>query len=171
MAEPFLGQIQLVGFTFAPHNWALCNGQLLSIEQNTALFALLGTTYGGDGVTTFALPDLRGRAPIHQGQGPSLSNYTIGEAGGSEQVTLNVNQIPSHTHQIAPASSTDQQTTNRPAGAYPTAGGVYASNANGSAMGATTSAASGGGLPHSNVQPYLTMNYVIALAGIFPSQN
>jgi microcystin-dependent protein len=101
MSDPFIGETRLVGFNFAPQGWALCDGQLLSISQNTALFSLLGTTYGGNGQTTFALPDLSSRVPVHQGQGPGLSNYVPGEQGGSENVTLNVSQLPAYSHRLA----------------------------------------------------------------------
>jgi microcystin-dependent protein len=167
VAEPFLGMIILFGGNFAPRGWAFCNGQLLAINQNTALFSLLGTTYGGNGTTTFALPDLRGRVPLHFGQGPGLSSYVEGQVGGVENVTLLANQMPAHTHS-QPATAGDE-TTNRPNAAVPARGGVYASSPDGSNLAATTSA--GGGQPHTNLQPYLTLNYCIALEGIFPSRN
>jgi microcystin-dependent protein len=167
VAEPFLGQILLFAGNFAPSGWALCNGQLLSIQQNTALFSILGTTYGGNGQTNFALPDLRGRAPIHMGQGPGLSNYPEGEVGGVESVTLIASQMPAHTH-AQPATAADEG-TNRPNAAVPARGGVYAATSDGSAL-APTSAA-GGSQPHENRPPFLVMNYCIALQGIFPSRN
>ena len=120
MAEPFLGQLMLFGGNFAPRGWALCNGQILAINQNTALFSLLGTTYGGNGQTTFALPDLRGRAPLHAGQGPGLSPYALGQVGGTENVTLLATEMPAHTH-AQPATAADE-TTNRPNAAVPAAG-------------------------------------------------
>ena len=172
VADNFLGEIRMVGFTFAPRGWAFCNGQLMPISQNTALFSLLGTTYGGDGQSTFALPDLRGRVPIHFGQAPGLSNYVQGEVTGTEAVTLTTNELPSHAHSVAPLTSKNEQTTNRPDGAYPTVGGIYASGQNGNApMAATPSAATGGNQPHPNLQPLLVVNFVIALTGIFPSRN
>jgi microcystin-dependent protein len=167
VAEPFIGQIILVGFNFPPRGYALCNGQLLSIAQNTALFSLLGTMYGGNGQTTFALPDLRGRVPNHAGQGPGLSSYTQGQVGGVETVALTSAQLAPHTHS-QPATAGDE-TTNRPNGAVPARGGVYANTPDGSNLAASTSA--GGGQPHTNVQPYLTLNYCIALEGIYPSRN
>lgn len=167
MSDYYLGEIRLFGFNFAPRGWALCNGQLMSISQNSALFALLGTTYGGDGITTFALPDLRGRVAIHQGQGPGLSSHVMGEVGGTETVTLTTNQMPSHAHN--PLGSAGAQTTNRPDGAAPAQGGNY-STPDASHPMATTSVV-GGSQPHNNVQPYLTMNYCIAVTGIFPSRN
>jgi microcystin-dependent protein len=167
MSEPYLGQLATFGFQFAPRGWAFCNGQLLPISQNSALFALIGTYYGGDGISTFALPDLRGRIALHQGQGNGLSNYTIGEEIGSESVTLNVQEIPLHSHNGQGVSTL--KTTNRPAGAYPSRGGEYSTANPDSAMGATT--ATGGNQPHSNLQPLLVVNWCIALQGIFPSRN
>jgi microcystin-dependent protein len=167
VAEPFLGSIIIFGGNFAPRGWAFCSGQILPINQNTALFSLLGTTYGGNGQTTFALPDLRGRAPLHFGQGPGLANYDLGQVGGTENVTLLAGQMPAHTH-AQPATAGDE-TTNRPNAAVPARGGVYAGAPDGSNLAATTSA--GGGQPHANVPPYLALNYIIALEGIFPSRN
>ena len=191
MSEPFIGMIILVGFNFAPRGWALCNGQLLPINQNTALFSLLGTQYGGNGQTTFALPDLRGRVPNGMGQGPGLSNFTIGQVGGVEAVTLAVNQMPTHTHVITPGglaatSKVKNAAGNRqtPVGNVPAieAAGVtatYSDQVPDASMGAgaiaisgnPTAATAGGSQPFENLQPYLTMNYCIALVGIFPSRN
>jgi microcystin-dependent protein len=171
-SEPFLGQLVLVPYNFAPKGWALCNGQLLSISQNTALFALLGTTYGGDGMTTFALPDLRGRVPVSSGQGPGLSNYDLGEQGGSETHTLTINELPAHTHALK--ADTSVGTTEKPGGS------LLARNAAGipqfgispttqlSALGVQPT---GGGAPHDIRQPYVTLNWIIALQGIFPPRN
>jgi microcystin-dependent protein len=168
VAEPFLGEIRAFGFNFAPRGWAMCNGQLLPIAQNQALFSLLGTTYGGNGQTTFALPDLRGRVPIHMGQGPGLSSKDLGEQAGQEAQTLSVNEMPAHTH-AQPASSGEQD-TNRPGNAVPARGGVYAGSGDGSTfMDPTTT--TGGSQPHNNMQPYLVLNYCIAITGIFPSRN
>jgi microcystin-dependent protein len=167
VAEPFLGSIILFAGNFAPRGWAFCNGQILVISQNTALFSLLGTTYGGDGQTTFALPDLRGRVPNHFGQGPGLSNYDLGQVGGVETVTLTSAQFPAHTH--AQPATNGEQTTNRPNAALPARGGVYANESDGSALHPTSSV--GGGQPHDNLSPYLTLNYIIALEGIYPSRN
>ena len=167
MSEPFLGSIIMFGGNFAPRGWALCNGQILPIAQNTALFSLLGTTYGGNGQTTFALPDLRGRVPVHPGQGPGLSSYSLGQSAGAESITLTAAEMPAHTHS-QPATNADQN-TNRPNGAVPARGGVYAGSTDGSAFDATTVA--GGSQPHSNLQPYLAVNYIIALEGIYPSRN
>lgn len=163
--DPILGQIMLVGFTFVPRGWAACDGQLLPIAQNQALFALLGTTYGGNGMTTFALPDLRGRSPIHVGQGPGLSEYIPGQTAGSETVTLTSSNLPSHAHGTKYAS---EQTTDRPGpDVYPAPGGSY-----GPAYreGAPT-AVVGGGQPVENRSPVLAMRYIIALEGVFPSRD
>jgi microcystin-dependent protein len=167
VSQPFIGEIILFAGNFAPRGWAFCNGQLLAISQNTALFAILGTTYGGNGQTTFALPDLRGRVPIHPGQGPGLSMYDLGQVGGTETVTLNVNEMPQHTHR-QPATN-GEQTTNRPNGALPAGGGVYAEDSDGSMLAPATTV--GGSQPHNNIQPYLGVNFIIALEGIFPARN
>src|SRR3954449_6617686 len=149
MATPFIGQISLFGGNFAPRGWAFCNGQLLAVSQNTALFSILGTTYGGNGETTFALPDLRGRVPLHPGQGPGLSPYVLGENGGQENVTLNVTQLPAHTHAVSPRASNNAQTTNRPGGTIPAKGGAYGGGVN-SNMAPTTSDPNSGSQPHHN---------------------
>ncbi len=168
--EPFLGEITIVGFNFAPVGWALCNGQLLPIAQNQALYALLGTTYGGDGQQTFALPNLSGRVPIHQGTGPGLTSKTIGEVGGTENVTLLTSQIPAHTHSL-PVNS-DIGNSDNPTNNYAAANseGIkhYSNTAStvGGNLGVT-----GSSLPHDNMQPYLTVNYIIALQGVFPSRS
>jgi microcystin-dependent protein len=171
--EPFIGYITLVGFNFAPVGWAFCNGQLLPIAQYPALYSLIGTTYGGDGVNTFALPDLRGRAPIHMGQGGGLSSYVIGEVTGSESVTLNSNQLPSHVHNpLAGAAGTAASPANA----------IWANTTNGDKIYLTTGTPAsvmagqpfvggGGNQPHENRQPFLALNYVIALEGIFPTRN
>lgn len=168
--NPFIGEIQLVAFNFAPIGWALCDGQLLSISQNTALFSLLGTTYGGDGITNFALPDLRGRVPIHSGQGNGLSGYVIGQSGGEENHTLITGEIPAHSHNLQ--INTGVGSTDSPNGTYlaQNSEGVkqFSSSQNGTAA---PVASAGGNLPHNNVQPYLAINYIIALSGIFPSRS
>ncbi len=167
----------MFGGTFAPRNWALCDGQILSIAQNTALFSLLGTTYGGNGQTTFALPDLRGRVPIHFGVGPGLSSRSLGQVDGAENVALTGTQMPSHSHSggmVAGASSQPASVTD-PAGrvfAAPTDGGnVYSDAASGQLGGGGTLPSDGGNQPHSNIQPYTCINFCIATAGIFPSRN
>lgn len=171
MSEPFLGEIRTFGFNFAPQGWAMCAGQLLSISQNTALFALLGTFYGGDGVTNFALPDLRGRVGINQGNGPGLSPYVLGQRSGSENVTLTNAQMPAHGHGVA--ANGGPASTPRPDGAVPAreSADAYAAAPDGTAMNAGMITASGGSQPHSIVQPYLGLNFCIALQGIFPSRN
>ena len=172
MSEPFLAEIRVVPYNFAQRGWALCQGQLLSISQNTALFSLLGTTDGGNGITTFALPDLRGRAGVHVGQGPGLSNYDLGQQGGVETVTLTTAQLPPHGHpakclnangdQYAP----DNCVWAKDAGGNP----QYGATKTAGVMAAGIIAATGDGQPHTNLQPYLTLNYVIALQGIFPER-
>lgn len=174
MSEPFLGQICSFGFNFAPRGWSLCNGQVISIAQNTALFSLLGTTYGGNGQTTFALPDLRGRAALHQGQGPGLTNRVIGESSGTETVTLLTTQMPQHNHLVG-ANSTDSnpQGVKTPVGnvpGYNDAGPLYAPTVNGTML-PTMIQPAGGNQPHPNMQPYLVVNFCIAMQGIFPSRN
>jgi microcystin-dependent protein len=172
MSQAFLGTIRLVGFNFAPVGWALCQGQTLSISQNAALFSLLGTFFGGDGRQTFSLPDLRGRVAVGQGQGPSLSSYAQGQTGGSERVPLDVAQIPAHTHTMmaaanvtapnpgpglalgTPATAVRLYGTNLPTGLSPASIGPF-----------------GSGNAHENRQPFLALNYIIALTGIFPSRN
>lgn len=165
--EPFIGQIQLFAFGFAPAGWATCDGQVLSIQSNTALFSLIGTTYGGNGTTTFALPDLRGRAPIHQGQGAGLSTRSLGETGGEETVTLSATQMPAHGHGVAGSNAA---TSKSPAGLVPgfaAAAATYAAP-DGTAMASTMVQNAGGSQPHDNMPPFLTMSYCIALQGIFP---
>jgi|SRR5690554_1713876 len=179
--EPFIGQIMMVGFNFAPKGWAFCDGRLLSIAQNTALFSLLGTTYGGDGVTTFALPDLRGRCAVGMGQGPGLSSYVQGQCAGTENVTLVQTQMPAHTHALM--ASTADGTTNIPTGAVIAAnkipidrstvvdGNAFVQSNPSTTMSPQSVGPSGGTQPHSNMQPYMAMNYVIALYGIYPSRD
>lgn len=171
MANPFLGEISLCAFNFAPRGWALCNGQLLSIAQNTALFSLLGTTYGGDGRTTFALPDLRGQRPIGMGSSAQGRTYQQGEQAGVETVTLALADIPAHTHPMRAASGVG--TGSSPQDAYPAASAVDAPYTDASAIGFNTDLVvpNGGSQPHDNLPPYLVMNFVIALQGIFPSRN
>ena len=172
MSQPLIGQIIIFGGNFPPLGWASCNGQLLSIAQNSALFALIGTTYGGDGVNTFALPDLQSRVPISQGQGPGLQNYVMGQTGGLETVTLTINQIPAHAHTLACNTAVGNTTdpTNNYWAAQP-ALVQYAPPASTVLMKNTAIASSGGGLPHSNIIPYQAINYVIAVEGVFPSRN
>lgn len=171
--NPFIGQIYLLPFDFAPVGWALCNGQLLSIADNQALFSLIGTYYGGDGISTFAVPDLRGRAALNQGGGPGLSAYALGQSGGQENVTLNTNQLPSHNHGgILNASngSANQEEAN---GHLPAESAIYTDGAANQLMNPATitTGDTGGNLSHPNMQPYLVMSYCIALEGIYPSRS
>src|SRR5262245_6626307 len=166
MAEPFLSEIRIMSFGFAPKGWALCNGQLLPINQNQALFSLLGTTYGGDGRVNFALPNLQARTPIHMGGG-----HTLGEQGGAQQVTVSIAQMPMHVHSANAISTAG--TTNVPAGnlvGNSAPNTSYGPAQSLSALSATTVTNVGGSQAHSNMQPFLTLNFCIALQGIFPSQ-
>lgn len=169
---PFLGEIRYVGFNFAPKGWALCEGQILAINANTALFTLLGTTFGGNGTTTFALPDMRGRVPVAWGQGPGLSNRNLGEQGGQESVALTVPQMPAHRHQIVASSATAN--TKAPAGnvlANSSSAAIYNNAAPDVKLANKALSVAGQGLPHENMQPYLGMTCIIALEGIYPSPN
>ncbi len=174
MSEAFIAEIRIFPFNFAPRGWALCNGQLLPISQNTALFSLVGTNFGGDGRSTFALPNLRGSAPIQPGQGPGLSNYNIGETGGQSTVTLLQSQIPSHTHAVNASNANGNQVG--PAGnsfAKPAAARglkMYGPTANDTMNPGATSVV-GGDQPHENMMPFLVVNYCIALQGIYPARN
>jgi microcystin-dependent protein len=176
MATPFLAQITIFASNFAPKNWAFCNGQILPIAQNQALFSLLGTTYGGNGQTTFALPNLQGRVPIHVGQGPGLSSYVLGQTGGAETHTLTVNEMPAHTHPVqvgATAAAGNAQSPINNILATDGAGGTagYSTAAAGGNLGGVSAGNTGGSQPMSLLQPYLAINYIIALFGIFPSRN
>lgn len=172
MSEPFLGEIRTFGFNFAPNGWALCNGQLLSISQNTALFSLLGTMYGGNGTTNFALPDLRSRVPVHQGTGTGLSAYVVGQPGGTETVTLTTGQMPAHSHSVRTTRNAAQQREPQNRLLAPSSQEAYRDTPEtGILMSASMIADAGGGQPHDNIQPYLTVNFCIALAGIYPSRS
>jgi len=168
MADPFLAEIRLMSFVFAPKGWALCNGQLLPINQNQALFALLGTTYGGDGRVNFALPNLQGRTPIHLGAG-----HILGEVGGEQGHTVNISELPQHVH--AEVAANVVATTNIPSGtvmlAKSSGSNVYGADGNLQAMAAGALSNVGGSQAHLNMQPFLTLSFCIALQGIFPSQN
>jgi len=164
MAEPFLAEIRLMSFVFPPRGWALCNGQLLPINQNQALFALLGTTFGGDGRVNFALPDLRGRAPIHMGSG-----HTLGERGGEQAHTLSIAEAPTHTH-IAQGSTNVGDAVNPTNAVLAAASNVYRTADNLTSLGAASVTNVGGSQAHLNMQPFLTLSFCIALQGIFPSQ-
>lgn len=172
MSDPFVAEIRMFGGNFAPNGWAFCDGQLLFISQNTALFSLLGTTYGGDGKSTFGLPDLRGRAPMHHGQGPGLTNRDLGETGGAESFTLAASQIPSHTHNVALPTVNAAATTSNPQNNLParTAENTYAATGTTVDMASATSGSAGGSQPHNNLQPYLTVSFIIALQGIYPQR-
>lgn len=171
--EPYLGQIIFVPYSRVPNGWAECNGQLMSISQNTALFSLLGTTFGGDGVNTFALPDMRGRSMIGQGQGPGLSNYVVGQNGGSESVTLLSSQMPAHSHTINAVTSEGNENT--PTGNLPADTKIldkeYSSSTANTTMKATMVNPTGGNLPHENRSPFIAIRCLIALQGVYPSFN
>jgi microcystin-dependent protein len=172
MADPFVAEIRIFPFNFAPKGWAWCDGQLLPLSQNTALFSLLGTTYGGNGKSNFALPDLQGRGPLHPGQGPGLSLYDLGETGGSETVSLLESEIPAHSHALR--ASNDAGLTNTAAGnmiARPFGRGnnlFQTTNAQLAMMAPEALAPAGGDQPHNNLMPYLTFYFCIALQGVFP---
>jgi microcystin-dependent protein len=170
-ASPFIGEILIFAGNFAPRGYAFCNGQVLSISQNTALFSILGTTYGGNGQTNFALPNLQSRFPIHPGTGQGLSTYGLGDQGGLETVVMSLGQMPTHGHLVNPATSA---TTKNPAGAVPgftAAGASYAAPPSGAPMHSSMISLTGGSQPHQNLPPYLALNFCIALEGIFPSRN
>jgi microcystin-dependent protein len=169
MADPFVAEIRIFPFTFAPKGWAWCDGQLLPLSQNTALFSLLGTTYGGNGKSNFALPDLQGRGAMHPGQGPGLSLHDLGETGGSETVTLIQSEIPVHTHALRAASEAGEENDPQGAALGVTIGNaLYNNGASLAAMAPETLAPAGGDQPHNNMQPYLTFYFCIALQGVFP---
>jgi microcystin-dependent protein len=177
--DPFVGEIRLMPFNFAPRGWAMCDGSLLAISRSTALFALLGTQYGGDGRTTFALPDLRGRAVVGAGQGPGLSAYPQGTRTGTENVTLNTQQLPAHTHSLASTPlvpvSTDSGTATSPAGGFfASLGSQYGDSSGGGNMAATVlngpSTSAGSSASHPNLMPFLVLNYCIATEGVFPQR-
>lgn len=172
MSNPYVGEIRLFAGNFAPNGWALCQGQLVAISENETLFQLIGTTYGGDGQTTFALPDLRGRVPMHQGAGPGLSPRSIGEMAGSETVTLTALQMPQHSHALVASSAAASS------GAGPNGGqlaissvNLYGSGTPGTPMAAAAIAPVGSGQPHDNMAPFLGLNYIISVFGIFPQQS
>ena len=171
MSEPFLAEVRIVGFNFAPRGWAFCDGQILPINQNQSLYSLLGTTYGGDGRTTFALPDLRGRTPIHVGRSNGGEHHTLGQKSGEETHTLSANEMPQHNHVLMATNDTASSTngTNRVLGS--TTSDVYTEADPTVSLHAGTSINAGGGQAHENMQPYLAVNFCIALQGLFPSRN
>ncbi len=169
MSEPFLAEIRMFGGFFAPRGWAFCDGRLLPVNQYDALFSLVGNIYGGDGRSTFGLPDLRGRLPIGTGQGPGLSNRRLGSSGGTERVTLSVDELPQHNHTML--GSTQNADIDVPLGAVPaiTDGNSY--NAGGALVSMPATTATGGGQSHSNLMPYTCINFIIALQGVYPSRS
>ena len=179
MDPSFVGSIFMTGANFAPYGWQLCQGQLISIAENDVLYTLLGTTYGGDGVQTFGLPDLRGRAAINQGTGPGLSTYVMGQKSGVEQVTMTTNTMPSHTHLVnvtsaVPTTNTPSSSVYISAAALGVGGAaleVYSTNAGTAQLAPSSIGANNGGIPFSILQPVLAVNYIIALFGVYPSQN
>lgn len=178
MSAPFVAEIRILACNFAPKGWAMCNGQILPISQNTALFSLLGTFYGGDGKSTFALPNLQGSAPMHQGDGPGLSQHFLGEQSGVQHVTLITTEMPAHTHTVGCDSGTGSNSVPTSGMWAATGRGrpqVYSSNAPGSAgtvsMNPLALSVTGGSQPHNNMPPYLTLNFCIALQGIFPARS
>jgi microcystin-dependent protein len=172
MSQPYIGQILAVGFNFAPPGWNACDGSLLAISQNEALFNLIGTTYGGDGVSNFALPDLRGRVLVHQGQGPNLSNRSVGQSGGSETVTLATAQMPTHTHNLNASESGGSTATPGPSVSVASnvSPSVFGPAPGNTTLAPTAISATGGNLEHENRQPFIVLNYIISTEGVFPSQ-
>lgn len=170
MSEPFIGEIRNFGFNFAPRGWAQCQGQQLSISANTALFSLLGTMYGGNGQTTFGLPDLRGRSAISVGQGPGLGNYTQGQLGGQEQVTLSAQQVAPHTHAVTASSTASAKSPANAVPAYTADATPYGGGAD-LTMSPSMVKPNAGGQPHDNLPPYLVTNWCIATEGIYPPRN
>jgi microcystin-dependent protein len=169
MSTPFLGELRVVAYTFAPRGWAMCNGQLMAINQNTALFSILGTTYGGNGTTDFALPNFEGRAPIH-----TSNSFLLGASGGEQNHDLSPNEIPQHSHSIN-GSSANGNTQTAVGNTWAVEGSnttfIYSTDSASALMGGNAIALAGGGQPHNNMQPYLVLNFIIALQGIFPSRN
>jgi len=173
MSEPFVGEIRMFAGNFAPRGWAFCDGQLLAVSQNDALFSLFGTIYGGDGRTTFALPEMRGRLPLHQGQGPGLSYRRLGSRGGAESVTLTTNQLPSHSHSLN--ADTTPANEKSPAGNLLADEGsdlrIYDQQAQTASLASSVIGNTGGGQSHTNLMPTLCVNFIVALSGVYPSRN
>ena len=174
MSSPFVAEIRMFGFNFAPTGWAQCNGQLIPISQNTALFSLIGTYYGGDGKSTFALPDLEGKSPMFWGKGSSTSEYSLGQSAGSETITLLTSEMPFHTHSLMGANETGEQKTlaSNVALVNAAGGNIYQTNTtqNLTQMNPQAISIAGGGQPHNNMQPLLTVNFCIAIQGVFPAR-
>ncbi len=170
MSQPFIGEIRIFAGSFAPAGWNFCNGALLPISEFEALFALIGTTYGGDGQQTFQLPNLQGRVPVHQGPGPSLSNRVVGEVGGTESVTLTANQIPAHSHALRASSALSSGAAGAGGVLATAAVSIYGTAAPSVPMAAQAISSQGGSQPHNNMAPYLGISYIISLFGVFPSQ-
>ena len=172
MSEPFIAEVRIFAGNFAPRGWAFCNGQILPIAQNTALFSLIGTTYGGDGRTTTALPDMQGRAPMHPGNGPGLSSRRLGERSGTSAVTLTEAELPAHghTHNASPAPSASLAPDNGSYAARSIGGNAYVAAAPDANLNAAAVTVSGGGQAHNNMQPFTALNFIIALVGIYPSR-
>ena len=173
MSEPFVAEIRIFAGNFAPRSWAFCDGQLLPIAQNTALFSIIGTTYGGDGRTTTGLPNLQGKAPMHPGNGPGLTSRRLGETGGVESVTLSEAQMPAHTHTlgVVPAPGNQDDASNTETLSRAVGANLFTPSANLEAMADETLPSTGGSQPHNNMQPYLAINYIIALQGVYPSRS
>lgn len=175
MANPFVAEIRIFGFNFAPLGWAFCDGQLLPISQNAALFSLVGTYYGGNGTSTFGLPNFQGIAPMHPGQGPGLSLYELGETGGTTTVTVLQSEMPSHNHPLevksAPPPAANSIPSTSDVFGRSNGGAAYANAADFTAMSPSAVAPNGGNLPHNNLMPYLTLNFCIALQGVYPARN
>ncbi|MCA1242817.1 tail fiber protein [Stappia stellulata] len=171
MSEPFIAEIRIFAGNFAPRSWAFCNGQLLPVSQNTALFSLIGTTYGGDGRSTTALPNLEGRAPMHPGRGPGLTSRRLGQRGGVEMVTLTEAQMPNHKH--TPMAAPNQALVSTPSSTTSLARSRFANayHSSASLVNMTALPSAGGSQAHNNMQPYLTMNFIIALQGLYPSRS
>lgn len=173
MSTPYLGEIRLFAGNFAPYGWAFCDGSVIPIANNDALFNLIGTTFGGDGQTNFALPDLQGRVPIHMGARPGGSSYALGQNGGSEQVTVTTQQIPSHTHALAASTAPGAAVSPQAAllgAASDTALELYSANAPNQSLNAAAVGSAGSGQPHENRQPFVALSFIIAITGVFPSQ-
>lgn len=173
MSEPFIAEVRIFAFSFAPRGWAFCNGQLLPIAQNTALFSLIGTTYGGDGRTTMGLPNLEARAPMHPGRGPGLTQRRLGESGGASTVTLSQDQLPSHSHALN-ANLIDLGDTNIPDAGVTfaqSAGGALYQSSSDTQLAPDALSSTGGSQAHNNLQPYLTVSFCIALVGLYPSRS